>query len=127
MTISKIEQNELPEYLVPFTLTYMATVAGSTGQVILAAAGHHPKCRFVRGQVTSQAATTTGDQYVVEDGDGNDATAAALQSLTANTPTAFVPIAGQYFDRTEAICINRTVVGNAANACFVIVQFESID
>jgi hypothetical protein len=127
MTISKIEQNELPEYLVPFTLTYMATVAGSTGQVILAAAGHHPKCRFVRGQVTSQAYSTTADQYVVEDGDGNDATAACVQSTTVNTPASFVAIAGQYFDRTEAICINRTVVGNAANACFVIVQFESID
>ena len=127
MTLSKVDQNELPEYLVPFTLVHMATIAGATGQTVLAAPGHHPKCRLVKVTVTSEAYANVPDQYVIEDGDGNDASLAAVQSATVNTPVNGVLIAGQYFDRNEAICVNRTVKGDAANACFVIAQLESID
>ena len=51
MTISTIEESEVPEYLVPFTLCWVTT-ANSTVVVELCAAGHHPKCRITRGQAT---------------------------------------------------------------------------
>jgi len=126
MTLSKVDQNELPEYLVPFSVVYMATVAGATGQVVLVAPGHHPKCRLVKAVITSEAYSTAADVYAIEDGDGNDA-ATGTQSATVNTPVTMTLVPGQYFDRNEAICINRTTVGNAANACFILAQFESID
>lgn len=126
MAISKIEQNELPEYLVPFDLVYWATIGGSTGQVTLREAGKHPKCRLVSAEVVSIAYDTAADVYAIEDGDGNDA-ATGTQSATANTPVSFTVNRSNYFDKDEAICINRTTVGNAANACLIIAHFESID
>jgi len=125
MSVSKVDQNELPEYLVPFTLVFYGTIAGATAVTVLAAAGHHPKCRLVRGQIYSVAYSTAADTIAIEDGGGTDA-ATATQSTTANTATALTLVQDQYFDRNEAICISRTV-GNAGNAILVEVQFESID
>jgi len=126
MAISKVEQNELPEHLVPFTLVHMATVAGATGQTILAHPGHHPKCRLVNAVIHSQAYGVAPDVYAIEDGDGNDA-ATGTQSATVNTPVTMSVIEGQVFERNEAIAINRVTVGDAANACIIFALFESID
>ena len=127
MTSVKIDQDELPEHYSLLSFIHFATVGGATGATILAHPGHHPKCRLTYASVLSLAYSTTPDQFVVEDGDGNDATEAVVQSATVNTPVDGTLIEGQVFERNEAIAINRTVVGNAANACLVTVRAESID
>jgi len=53
MTISTIEESEIPEYMVPFTLVYSTVANASANTNEVCAAGHHPKCRIVRGQVVS--------------------------------------------------------------------------
>lgn len=127
MSSVKIDQDELPEHVSLLSFTHFATVAGAVGTTVLAAPGHHPKCRLTYVSVLSLAYNAVPDQYVVEDGDGVDASVAATQSATVNTPVDGVLIAGQVFERNEAIVLNRTVKGDAANACLVTVRAESID
>ena len=126
MVVSKLDQNELPEHFGIPALVWVGIVAGTTGSTTLLAPGHHPKCRISRMQVLTLAYSTAADTLAIEDGDGTDA-ATATQSGTVNAvATTQALIAGQYFDRNEAIVVTRTV-GNAANAILVIVQLESID
>jgi len=51
MTISTIEEDEIPESFGVFTLYHMRDPAAAVGQVVISAAGHHPKCRLVRAHV----------------------------------------------------------------------------
>lgn len=53
MTISTIEESEIPEFTIPFTLAIQNPTLNSTAVVELCAAGHHPKCRITRGFVVS--------------------------------------------------------------------------
>jgi len=57
MTISKIEENEIPESFGVFTLYHTRTPADAVGQVVISAAGHHPKCRLVRATVIALSYT----------------------------------------------------------------------
>ena len=124
MTVNQIEESEIPEHYGVFTVTKCYPVAFSAGQDVVVAAGHHPKCRLVSGTVHPHIFTSTGSQFTVEDGDGNDASD-NLTTATVDTMLDFTPIAGQVFERNEAICI-LSVQGNAANANTVHLMFESI-
>ena len=125
MAISTIEENEMPEHYSLFTLVHSRKPADSVGQVVLAAAGHHPKCRIASAHYTVLAYTAVADQVAVEDGDGNDAatvTGGSAIGISVNMDL----IAGQVFERNEAICANLTVDGDAANAGVLFVTLESI-
>ncbi len=125
MSISLIEETEIPEYFSVFTLVYCRKPADGTGQVILAAPGHHPKCRIARATVVVLAYSTTQDVIAIEDGDGNDA-ATVTAGTAIGVAVDFTLIAGQVFERNEAIAYNLTTDGNAANADIIFVQLESI-
>lgn len=124
MTISTIEESEIPEHYSIWGMTVAYKVGFTAGQKVIVAAGHHPKCRLVSGQVHPHIFTTTGSQFTVEDGDGNNATD-NLTTAVVDTMLDFTPIAGQVFERNEAICI-LSVQGNAANANSVYLLFESV-
>ena len=121
-----LEANEIPEYQSVWSIAAVQEVAGTTGsRQTLCAAGHHPKCRLVRGDVITLAWGAADDSLLVEDGDGNDASDDLDQHGTVHGVTSFTPIPGQVFERNEAIMLLRTV-GNAANASITTVTFESI-
>jgi hypothetical protein len=124
--LNTIEEIELPEGTLVFSA--QATFAAAAGVVtkLLFAAGRHPKCRLVRATLVGLVFSTTGDQYAIEDGEGNDATSAALQVTGVGTPVVFTLTDGQIFERNEAIYVKKTVEGNAANVATVHAQFENI-
>ena len=124
MTISTIEESEIPEHYSLFGITVHYKVAFTAGIKQIVAPGHHPKCRLVSGQVHPHAYSTAGSTYIVEDGDGNDASIVATTAVVDTTVDMSL-IAGQVFERNEAICILSTQ-GNAANAASVSLLFESI-
>ena len=125
MAINTIEENEMPEHYSLFTLTHNRKPADGVGQVVLAAPGHHPKCRIVSVKHTVLAYAAAVDVFAVEDGDGNDA--ATLDGGAAiGISTEGALVAGQVFERNEAICANLTTDGNAANAGILTVLLESI-
>lgn len=127
MTIMTIEESELPESYALFSKTILLKISGTNAdKYTIASAGAHPRCRLVRGSVMPIAYSTSTDVIVVEDGDGNDATADLNVGTTVNTVADLVPIQGQVFERNEAIILNRKTVGNAANAEIVELQFENI-
>ena len=125
MTISTIEESEIPEHYSVFTLVHNRKPADAVGQVILAAAGHHPKCRIARASANVLAYSTAADVIAIEDGDGNDA-ATVTAGAAIGVSVDFTLIAGQVFERNEAIAVNLTTDGNAANATVVTIQLESI-
>lgn len=125
MTISTIEESEIPEYFSVFTLIHHRKPADSVGQVVLAAPGHHPKCRIARASYNVLAYSTAADVIAIEDGDGTDA-ATVTGGAAIGVSVDFTLVAGQVFERNEAICVNLTTDGNAANAGIVTIQCESI-
>lgn len=127
MSIDTIEENEIPEYFSLFSRTVLLKVSGTNGdKYLIAAPGHHPKCRLVRGSVMPIAYSTATDVINVADGDTNLAAPDLNVGTTVNTVADLVPTQGQVFERNEAIYLVRKTVGNAANAEIVDLQFEAI-
>lgn len=126
MSISQLEESELPEHYSVFTLVHARDPADSTGQVVLSAPGHHPKCRLADLKVVVTAYSTAVDVGAIEDGDGNDAATFTCAAVVGSKQTAKTIIQGQVFERNEAICVNLTTDGNAANAFLLFATFESI-
>lgn len=125
MVVNKYEQIELPEYIsCPFAVLGFKTADG-TGQKQLFAAGHHPKMRVVKASVIIIAGTVAATA-VVEDGDGVDAVTALDTGTTLGATTVGTLVAGQYFDRNEAVMINIVAAGTGVYALY-FVQCESID
>lgn len=124
MTISTIEESEMPEQYSLFSTVTAYKVAFTAGQKVIVAAGHHPKCRLVGGQVHPHIFTTTGSQFTVEKMDGTNASD-NLTTAVVDTMLDFTPIQGIVFERNDAIVI-LSVQGNAANANSVYLLFESV-
>lgn len=53
MTVNIIEEAEILEYTIPFTLVFVPETLNSTVVREMSAAGHHPKCRIVRGMLVT--------------------------------------------------------------------------
>jgi hypothetical protein len=126
MSISTIEESEIPEHYSVFTLVHARDPADATGQTVLSAPGHHPKCRIADLKVVVTAYSTAVDVGAIEDGDGNDAATFTCAAVVGSKQTAKTIISGQVFERNEAIVHNLTTDGNAANAYLCFVTLESI-
>lgn len=126
MSISTIEESEIPEHFDVFTLVHCRKPADAVGSNTLAAPGHHPKCRIVKVESVCLAYSTAADVYDIEDGDGNLATAASTVGAAIGVSAEATLVAGQVFERNEAIVHELTTDGNAANAYIVFVTCESI-
>lgn len=124
MTISTIEETEIPEHYGHITLIKGYKTADSTGQFQLLAAGHHPKCRITRTSVTILDGSAQV-QAVIEDGDGNDAATGLNSGTTAFVNTEGTLVAGQVFERNEAVMLNVTAAGTGIHALFVV-ELETI-
>lgn len=125
MTTSKVEQDELPEYLSIFTLPIALITADGTGQNVLAAAGHHPKCRLTKLVQLTTIANAAPMDVSIEDGDGNDA-AVGTGSTTLGNDGTVVYVYGKVFERDDAIIANVVDDGTAAGV-LILPTFESID
>lgn len=129
MTISTIEESELPESMVPFTVYHCRSPADSVGQVVISAAGHHPKCRLVRANYIAIVYSTAVDVLAIERGSGEDVATVSGAAVTG-TPAAFTiaPAAAtkNSFERNEDIAVNLTTDGNAANSGLALMTFENI-
>ena len=127
MSISTVEEKEIPEHYENFGVTYVAGINSTLGatQIEVIAPGHHPKCRLVSCAVLGFAYDTSVMKCTIEDGDGNDASDEMNMGAVVNTRVAGTPISGQVFERNEAIVFLITG-GNAANAGIITAQFESI-
>ena len=127
MSISTVEEKEIPEHYENFGVTYVAGVSSTTTavQTEVIAPGHHPKCRLVSCAVLGFAYDTAPMKCTIEDGDGNNASDEMDMGAFVNTRVAGTPISGQVFERNEAIVFLITG-GNAANAGIITAQFESI-
>jgi hypothetical protein len=124
MTVSLIEESEIPEFYSHITLSKGFKTADGTSQIQMVAAGHHPKMRITRAQVTVFAGSVAV-AAVIEDGDGNDATSSLSSGTTAFATTEATLVAGQYFDRNEAVMIKPSAAGTDIYALY-IVELESI-
>lgn len=124
MAISTVEEKEIPENYSIFTIVKHYPVAAAASTITVVAAGHHPKCRMVSGQVNPDIFTSTGSQFTIKDGDAN-AASDTLTTAVVDTVLDFTPVPGQVFERNEAIQIVY-VQGNAANASTVVAMFESV-
>lgn len=129
MTISTIEENEIPESFSVFTI-YHAHIAGTaTGQVVISAAGHHPKCRLVRAHYVAVAYATGASVFSIERGSGEDvATLTGPAALGVSAAATIAPAAGtkNSFERNEDIAVNLTTQGSATNAGLLVMTFENI-
>jgi hypothetical protein len=129
MSISTIEESEIPEHFSIFTLVHFRKPADGTGTVILSAAGHHPKCRLVKGQSVVLAYSTAADVAALERGSGEDvATVTTGAAIGISVDFTIAPAAGtkNVFEKNEDIVFNLTTDGNAANADIFAFTFESI-
>jgi len=124
MTISTIEESEIPEYTIPFTLV-RNTVPASTAVIEMVAAGHHPKCRMTGGQAIATVYATGVQIIAVEDGGGTDA-ATCSASATVFTPVSLTLIKDQVFERNESINCVVSTAGSATNSVLIVAQFENI-
>jgi len=120
------DDNKIQPYT--FVLERSKLAAGGTAQLELAAAGRHPKCKLVWGQILSLIYSTSADTIAIEHEDGGNVTT-ATQSTTIGTPTALAiaPAAGYsaVFERNEPI-IAQVTENNAANTVQVITVFETV-
>ncbi|HWQ95927.1 MAG TPA: hypothetical protein VN368_01005 [Candidatus Methylomirabilis sp.] len=129
MSISTVEENQIPESYSLFTLVHFRKPADGTGAVTLAAAGRHPKCRLVKGQSVVLAYSTAADVAALERGSGEDvATVTCGAAIGVSADFTIAPAAGtkNVFERDEDIVFNLTTDGNAANADIFAFTFESI-
>ncbi len=126
--VMKVEDNEMRPYT--FELRRTRIPAEGTGQFELAAAGKHPKCKLISGQVTAKIYSTAADVIAIEHEDGGDV-ATATASATVHTPVALTiaPAAGYsaVFERDEPIIMKASTEGNAANATEVLCVFETME
>ncbi len=125
MVIQTIEESEIPEHNSVFMLVHARKPADGVGAVQIAAPGHHPKCRISRVIAVPLVYLTAVDVFAIEDGDGNDA-ATISSGAGLGISTEGTLVAGQVFERNEAIKVNLTTDGDATNATLVFVQLESI-
>lgn len=125
MTISTIEESEIPEMFGVFTVVHARKPADAVGAVQLVAAGHHPKCRIKTVVAMPLVYANAVDIFAVEDGEGNDAATISAGAGIGISTTATV-ISGQVFERNESINVNLTTDGDATNATLVFVQLETI-
>jgi len=123
-----IEDEEMRTYT--FQLKRSRIPAEGTGQFELAAAGKHPKCKLLSGQVTALIYSTAADVIAIEHEDGGDV-ATATASATIGTPVALTiaPAAGYsaIFERNEPIIAKASTQGNAANATEILCTFETVN
>ena len=125
MTISTIEESEIPEHNSIFTVVHARKPADAVGVTQLLAPGHHPKCRLVSVKAMPLVYANAVDVFAVEDGDGNDAATISAGAGIGISTTGTL-IAGQVFERNESVNVNLTTDGDATNATLVFVQLESI-
>ena len=125
---TKIDDVELMKQT--FTLQRSRVPAEGTGQFELAAAGAHPKCKLISGQVIGRIYSTAADVIAIEHEDGGDV-ATATASATIGTPVALtIAPAATYsavFERDEPIEMKASTEGNAANATTVVGVFETLE
>ena len=125
--VTKVEDKEMQTQT--FVLTRSRIPAEGSGQFELAAAGKHPKCKLISGQVTPLIYSTAADAVAIEHEDGGNV-ATATTGTTIGTPVALTiaPAAGYsaVFERNEPI-IEATAQGNNANATQIIAVFETMD
>ncbi len=127
--LNQIEENEIPEHFSLFTLVHFRKPADGVGTVTLSAAGHHPKCRLVKGQSVVLAYSTAADVAVLERGTGEDvASVTCGAAIGVSVDFTIAPAAGteNVFEKNEDIVFNLTTDGNAANADIFAFTFESI-
>jgi len=129
MTISTIEESEIEESFSIFTLYHVQTAGNATGQTVISAAGHHPKCRLVRAHYTTLAYATGASVWAIERGSGEDI-ATATGNATVGNSAAFTiaPAAGtkNSIERNEDIAVNLTTQGSTTNAGIILMTFENI-
>ncbi|MCK4820080.1 hypothetical protein KA005_30220, partial [bacterium] len=95
MSISQIEESEIPEAFGIFTLSRTRVPNEGTDQIELAAAGRHPKCRLLSAEVVATIYSTGVDELAIEHEDGgNVATASASATVGTPVPMTIAPAAG---------------------------------
>lgn len=129
MSISLIEETEIPESFSLFTLVHFRKPADATGAVTLAAAGGHPKCRLVKGQSVVLAYSTAADIAALERQSGEDvATVTCGTAIGVSVDYTIAPAAAtrNEFLRNEDIVFRLTTDGDAANADIHAFTFANI-
>ena len=124
MTISTIEESEIPEGSLAFSVT-RNTVPGSTAVINMIPAGMHPKCKLVGGQAIATVYATGVQIIAIEDGAGNDA-ATCSASATVFTPVDLTLVRDQIFEKNESINLLVTTAGSATNSVLVTANFVNI-
>ena len=126
MTISKLDQNELPEFLVHGACIKFYKTADGTTNITLLAAGHHPKLRITRAEICLYTGAVQSQQTITK-GDGTTTLVSGLNSgTTAGTYVAGTPVAGAYLDRNDALLLVTSAAGTTVLS-MIVVEWESID
>ncbi|MFZ3385318.1 MAG: hypothetical protein WA144_15465 [Candidatus Methanoperedens sp.] len=120
-----IDPSEIPEYQSLYTMVYFRGTDQAVGVTEMVAPGHHPKYRMKFAWALPQAYSTATDVLSIEEVTTGTDHATVSAGTTVNIKTAFT-ITDDVFERNEGIAVNLTTDGNAANATWVIAQFESI-
>ena len=129
MSISTVEEKEIPEYFGVFTLVRTTAPNEGAGIVEICAAGHHPKCRIIRAEVVPFVYASAADVIDVQNGDGTTLlTGDMTASATVFTKTAGVVLTGEagIIERNEAILMDIETQGSATNVTQLVATFESV-
>lgn len=122
----EITQNDnLEEYQSVWTDLHFRKPADAAGQVVIRAAGHHPRCRITKVTYDVLAYANVADQFVIEELNGTDHTTAVACGTAIGVATDMT-ITDDIFERNEAICFNLTVDGDPANAGIIAIRCESV-
>lgn len=128
MTSVKIDQDELPEYLVRAPIVKIIETADGVDRFELLAPGHHPKLRVTDCRIVSlDPAVSVQMQAVLELGDGTD----IYTALNTGT-TDYEVVDGtrattdNIVERHEGLYLNVTAAGTAA-LVLLVANTESIN
>lgn len=122
----KMDQDELPEYVVVGTVQHGFKTADAPGKTTLLAAGHHPKLRITKANVTLLAAATTQATAVIELGSDGTDLVTGLDTGTSAATVAGTVVDGLTVARNDAVVLNVATSGATVVALFDC-QFESVD
>jgi len=122
----KMDQDELPEYMVVGSVHHGFKTADAPGKTTLLAAGHHPKLRIVKADVTLLAEATTQATAQIELGSDGTDLVTGLDTGTAVATVAGTVVPGLTVPRNDAVVLNVLTSGATVAALFDC-QFESVD
>lgn len=121
MTISTIEESEIPDNILHYTFIKCVKTADGTGDYQLVSPGHHSKMRVVSARMIAIGTMTGSMVGTIQRSSDNTVLVAAMTSGTSSdVEVVGVVQAGLTVDKNDGIKVNVSNAGTAAVVIFVV-------